>query len=227
MPEPTTDDFFQFNSFVLDKWSKKNSQQVQVELNQECGSLNYIILGSTAASIKMFSKAFKHWCFSNLSCLKPSLKTQLLTGPLNWKRFRTVKPRTQLSPWVIRAGLEMLHVELRNCGQTIKISWKVLCLLLLDCSWFRVLDMSKLTKRGANEPQMRAVSHGVYLDLLPKSLKSMLPDVAWLPVCTIWCVKDVCLHLLESYTTWLQGSASFKYRLLGWAVSFLNEKGKT
>ena len=33
--------------------------------------------------------------------------------------------------------------------------------------------MRRLTKRGANEPKMRAVSHGSYLDLLPESLKSM------------------------------------------------------
>ena len=33
--------------------------------------------------------------------------------------------------------------------------------------------MSKLTKRGANEPKMRAVFHASYLDPLPESLKSM------------------------------------------------------
>ena len=49
----------------------------------------------------------------------------------------------------------------------------MLCFLLLDWSWFRVLDMRGLTKRGANEPKMRAVFDGSYVDLLPESLRSM------------------------------------------------------
>ena len=128
-PTADTDDFFQ--TFLC--WingSKKNSQQVQVEeLNEEFWSLNRIF-----ASIKMFSKSFKHWCFSNLSCLKPSLKAQILsgTGPLNLKRFRTVKPRTQLSdscwPWNVPCWIARLwldHQDLMKCV-VLAASWPIL-----------------------------------------------------------------------------------------------------
>ena len=84
-----SDDIFESDFFCAWRNGQKNLQQVEAEdLNHEFWSLDYIFLGSTGASIKMFSKAFKHWCFSSkLSCLKPSLKTQLLTGSLNFKKI--------------------------------------------------------------------------------------------------------------------------------------------
>ena len=76
-PLQTQMTFFNYWFFCVGK-------MVQVEeLNQEFGSLHYIFFGPTGASTKMSSKVFTHWCFSNLMAVKPSLKTQLLTGSLN------------------------------------------------------------------------------------------------------------------------------------------------
>ena len=131
---------------------QKNSQQVEDEkLNQELLSLDYIFLGSTGAIIKMFSKAFKHWCFSNLSCLKPSLKTQLLTGSLNFKK----RLWTKLNPgcsWVLEWFVLALKCSMLSCETVARPSRSLerccACCFLTD------LDSGSWTWEGSRREEL-------------------------------------------------------------------------